>query len=165
MPFDTFETSDGWVAVVCATDEHWLNLTQAMERPDLNQDAELRVLQGRIARIEEVTEEIAKWTGARTRDEVTALCQEHHVAAAPLRDVQEVLNDPHLHARGFLTYHDTEAGRVALPNSPMRYDGSASRCLSPPPELGQHTDEVLAELCGLDAAALEELHRDGAIGV
>ena len=35
VPFDTFEASDGWVAIVCATDEHWLNLTDAMGRPDL----------------------------------------------------------------------------------------------------------------------------------
>ncbi len=165
VPFDTFEAADGWIAIVCATDDHWVNLTEAMGRPDLTQDEELRALPGRVARIEEVTDEIAKWAAARTRDEITTLCQEHHVAAAPLRDVQEVLNDPHLHARGFLTYHDTEAGRIALPNSPMRYEGSDLRMQSSPPALGQHTDEVLAELCGLDAAQLEALHREGAIGV
>lgn len=159
VPFDTFEASDGWVAIVCATDEHWLNLTDAMGRPDLKADESLRQLKGRIDRIEEITTIIAQWAKARTRDEVTALCQKHHVSSAPLRDVVEVLEDPHLRARGFLKEVVTEAGTVALPNSPIRYDGSDLRALSPPPDLGEHTDTILAELCGLDQAAIDGLRQ------
>jgi crotonobetainyl-CoA:carnitine CoA-transferase CaiB-like acyl-CoA transferase len=163
VPFDTFECADGWVTVVCATDEHWMRLTEAMGRPDLGADESLRRLHGRIERIEEVTAEIAKWTATRTRDQVSAICEKHQVPAAPLRDVMEILADPHLHARGFLTQQVTDAGPVVLPNSPMRYEGSAPRPLTPPPALGEHTDEVLAELCGLEKAALAALRRDGAI--
>ena len=164
VPFDTFECADGWATVVCATDDHWLRLTEAMVRPDLAADESLRGLFGRIERIEYVTEEISKWTAGRNRDEVSAICEKHQVPAAPLRDVREVLSDPHLHARGFLTHHTTEAGDVVLPGSPMRYAGSAMRSLSAPPGLGEHTDEVLRELCGLDEQALADLRRTGAIG-
>jgi CoA:oxalate CoA-transferase len=163
IPFDTFETADGWVAIVCATDDHWANLTEAMGRADLRESESLRRLQGRIARIDEVTAEVAQWTAARTRDEVSALCQKHHVPAAPLRDVMEVLADTHLHARGFLTDQVTDAGPVALPNSPIRYEGSALRPLTSSPSLGEHTDEVLTELCGLDEDALAALRRTGVI--
>ncbi|MBB3014115.1 CaiB/BaiF CoA transferase family protein [Cupriavidus alkaliphilus] len=161
VPFDTFEASDGWVAIVAATDEHWLNLTEAMDRPDLRDDPHLRKLAGRIERIDELTEEIARWAAEHTRDQVTELLQKHHVPSAPLRYVNEVLADPHLRARGFLTDHDTANGTVALPNSPIRYQGSPLRPLSAPPTLGQHTDDVLAELCGLDADQLAQLRRDG----
>jgi crotonobetainyl-CoA:carnitine CoA-transferase CaiB-like acyl-CoA transferase len=163
VPFDTFETSDGWVAIVAATDEHWLNLTDAMGRADLRDDEDLRRLAGRIARIDEVTDIIGAWTAALTRDEVTAACQKAHVPSAPLRNVNEVLDDPHLRARGFLTECVTPAGTVALPNSPMRYAGSALRELEPPPALGEHTDQILAELCGLREAELAELHRHGIV--
>jgi crotonobetainyl-CoA:carnitine CoA-transferase CaiB-like acyl-CoA transferase len=163
VPFDTFETSDGWVAIVCATDEHWQNFTEAMGRPDLRDDPVLRQLKGRIERIEALTDEIAAWAAQHTRDEVTELCQKFHVPSAPLRYVNEVLADPHLHARGFLSHQQTENGVVALPNSPIRYEGSALRPLEPPPRLGQHTDEVLTEWCGLSPAQLDELRRDGVI--
>lgn len=161
VPFDTFEASDGWVAIVAATDEHWLNLARAMARPDLGDDEALSKLKGRIERIEYLTEEIAKWVGAHTRDEVTDILQKHHVPSAPLRYVNEVLADPHLHARGFLTEHDTGNGKVALPNSPIRYTGSALQKLHPAPKLSEHTDEVLAEFCGLGPAELAQLRRDG----
>jgi crotonobetainyl-CoA:carnitine CoA-transferase CaiB-like acyl-CoA transferase len=161
VPFDTFEAKDGWIAIVCATDDHWLKLCGAMDRPDLAADPSLRTLQGRIERIDDVTAIIAGWTCRRTREEASAVCEKHHVPAAPLRDVTEVLEDPHLHERGFLTDVETEAGRVALPNSPMRYAGSALRALSPPPELGQHTYEVLRDLVGLADPGLAELDRIG----
>ena len=164
VPFDTFESSDGWVAIVCATDEHWLNFTEAMGRSDLRDDLSLRQLKGRIARIEELSEDIAAWAARHTRDQITEICQQYHVPSAPLRHVDEVLADPHLRARGFLTDQPTEYGTtVALPNSPIRYAGSAAMALRPPPRLGQHTDEVLSQLCGLTAPQLAELHRDGVI--
>jgi CoA:oxalate CoA-transferase len=164
VPFDTFETRDGWVAIVCGTDEHWVKLTEAMGRPDLAADRFLGSLQGRIARIEEVSATIAEWTKSRTRDEVSALCERYRVPAAPLRDVMEVLEDPHLRERGFLIDQVTEAATVvALPNSPMRYQGSPLRSLKTPPALGEHTDEVLTELCGLTRAELAELRDAGVI--
>jgi CoA:oxalate CoA-transferase len=164
VPFDTFETADGWVAIVCATDQHWANLTEAMGRADLTKNEPLGHLQGRIAQIDEVTAMVAEWTATRSREEISVLCERYHVPAAPLRNVLEVLCDPHLHARGFLTHHVTEAGVVALPNSPMRYEGSGLRPLTSSPSLGEHTDEVLSELCGLDDDSLAGLRREGVIG-
>lgn len=164
VPFDTFEASDGWVALVCATDEHWLNFTRAMGRTDLHDDLSLRQLKGRIERIEWLTEEIAAWAGRHTRDQITGLCQEHHIPCAPLRYVNEVLQDPHLLARGFLSEQKTENGKaIALPNSPMRFEGSPLRELAPAPRLGQHTEEVLTELCGLGPQDIADLRRDGVI--
>jgi CoA:oxalate CoA-transferase len=163
VPFDTFETSDGWVAIACATNEHWINLAKAMNRPDLVADESLQGLHGRIARIDEVTEAVSQWTGAHTREQVTALCQQYRVPTAPLLDAVEILNDPHLHERGFLTNQTTPAGTVALPNSPIRYEGSPLMPLTAPPELGEHTEAVLTELCNLDESALAGLRSEGVI--
>jgi CoA:oxalate CoA-transferase len=164
VPFDMFEAADGWVTIVCATDEHWINLCEAMNRHDLRDSVELRGLHGRVDQIDEVTATIAQWTATRTRSQICDRCDQHHVPAAPLRDVMEVLADPHLEARGFLTKHVTESGTVLLPNSPMRYEGSILRPLTPSPLLGEHTDAVLSELCGLGDAELAELRREGVIG-
>ena len=162
VPFDTFETADGWMAIVCATDEHWAHLTEAMGRPDLRDSEELRRLPGRVARIDEVTAAVADWTATRTRNEISALCDQYHVPAAPLRDMMEVLADPHLHARlSDGSRHRRRAGGVAEQSDALR--GSALRPLTSSPSLGQHTDEVLTELCGLDEAALADLRREGVI--
>jgi crotonobetainyl-CoA:carnitine CoA-transferase CaiB-like acyl-CoA transferase len=77
--------------------------------------------------------------------------------------VVEVLRDPHLHARGFLADQAGDAGPVALPNSPIRYEGSAMLALKPPPRLGEHTEAVLAELCDLEETELADIRRTGGI--
>lgn len=163
VPFDTFEASDGWIAIVCATDEHWTKLARAMNRPDLENDEELSRLEGRIARIDEVTRCIAEWASQHTRAEISDICEENRVAAAPLQDVLEVLNDDHLLQRGFLTPQETESGTINLPNSPMRYVGSPLMQLVPAPDLGGDTDQVLSELLGLDAEEIGALRAEGAI--
>lgn len=164
VPFDTFETKDGWIAIVCGKDEHWLKLTRAMNRPDLENDLELRGLKGRIDRIDEITDIVAAWAKQYDRDELWALCQEFSVPSSPLRDVVEVLNDPHLHARGFLSEQIAATGPVYLPNSPMRYEGSPLVDLVPAPELGGDTDAVLGEVLGLDKDQLAALRAEGAFG-
>jgi crotonobetainyl-CoA:carnitine CoA-transferase CaiB-like acyl-CoA transferase len=164
VPFDMFEAADGWVTIVCATDEHWMNLCEVMDRPDLSTNESLRRLHGRVAHIDEVTAMITEWTVTRTRSEICDRCDQYHVPSAPLRDVMEVLADPHLQARGFLTEYLTETGAVLLPNSPMRYEGSSLRPLTAAPSLDEHTDAVLSELCGLGDAELAELRRAGVIG-
>ncbi len=163
VPFDTFEAKDGWVAIVCPTDDHWPRLTRAMGRPDLTDDLSLRELPGRAAQIERVTEAVAAWTAGLTREEVSAICEKNQVASAPLRDIIEVLNDPHLRERGFLTEHETPGGTVVLPNSPMRYQGSELFAQTPPPALGGHSREILAELAGVDDAEFEALRLDGVV--
>jgi crotonobetainyl-CoA:carnitine CoA-transferase CaiB-like acyl-CoA transferase len=162
-PSGTFDAADGRVAIACATDEQWLGLTQAMARPDLHDDAQLRGVHGRAARRAAIEAEVAKWAKAHARDKLIALCRQVHVPAAPLRDVSEMLCDLHLHARGFLSMQPGDGGPVALPNSPMRYEGSALRPLDPPPTLGQHTDEVLTELCGFEPIDIEQLRRRGVV--
>jgi crotonobetainyl-CoA:carnitine CoA-transferase CaiB-like acyl-CoA transferase len=164
VPFDTFETSDGWIAIVCGKDEHWIKLTKAMQRPDLENDLELRELKGRIDRIDEITDIVAAWAKKFTRDDLWALCQEYSVPSSPLRDVVEVLNDPHLHERGFLSEHVAATGPVYLPNSPMRYEGSPLMELVPAPELGGDTDAVLGEILGLGKDELAKLRSEGAFG-
>lgn len=163
VPFDTFEASDGYVTIVCATDDHWIKLCRVMNRADLENDMELRGLHARIDRIDEITDLIADWTRPQSRAQISAACEAGSVPCAPLKDVIEVLNDPHLIARGFLTPQETPNGTINLPNSPMRYVGSELRELREAPELGGDTDAVLAELCGLGEEELAELRRDGVI--
>jgi crotonobetainyl-CoA:carnitine CoA-transferase CaiB-like acyl-CoA transferase len=135
-----------------------------MDRADLGDDPELQQLAGRIDRIDEITAIVNNWVGQHSRGEMSAICEKFRIPGAPLKDVVEVLNDPHLIQRGFLTMQPADTGLVALPNSPMRYAGSDMRPLSPAPELGADTDAVLADLCGYDADTLATLRADGVFG-
>src|SRR5207249_2400558 len=119
----------------------------------------------RAARAEEIGALVEAWTRPRTKDEVVRALIEAHVPCAPVRTAAEVVNDPHLAARGVWTeIEHPRRGRTRVPNSPIRLHGSAPRKIERmAPLLGQDTDRVLAELLGLDADELAALHAAGVI--
>ena len=74
------------------------------------------------------------------------------VPCGPINDLDEVFADPQVQARGMtVTVPHPLAARAALVASPMKFSATPVQLRRPPPLLGQHTDEVLAEF-GLDAA-------------
>ena len=88
-----------------------------------------------------------------------------HVPCAPVRTAREVVNDPHLNARGvWVDVEHPRRGKTRVPISPIRLHGSAPAVVTrAAPLLGQDTDRVLSELLGLPAVALAALHADGVI--
>src|SRR5271157_5594108 len=101
-PYNVYPTRDGWLALICVTDLHWENLTAAMERPDLREDARLGTLKGRVANMDEVDELVSSWTRRFGKEELFALLMRHRVPCAPVREIGEVTSDAHLHKRGTL---------------------------------------------------------------
>jgi len=88
----------------------------------------------------------------------------HRVPAAPVRDLNEVINDPHMLARRALEWveHPT-LGRIPLPNSPMRYEGSAPMAIVPSRRLGEDNREVYGAWLGIASEEIDALASDGVI--
>jgi crotonobetainyl-CoA:carnitine CoA-transferase CaiB-like acyl-CoA transferase len=81
-----------------------------------------------------------------------------------VRDLGEVVTDPHLHERGMLQdIEHPDLGPLTVPHSPLRYEGTPRLPLEPSPRLGEHTAEVLAEWLGLGQDEIDELERDEVI--
>lgn len=163
-PYNVYRASDGFIALICVSEVHWKSLLKAMERTDLDEDVRLNSLKARVENIDFVDETIAAWTEQRTRAELFERLTKHRVPCAPLRDLDEVVHDPHLHARGMLRNVDHPLlGPLVLPTSPMRYGGEAAPDLVPSKELGADNDAVFGGWLGLDDAELETLKREGVL--
>ena len=82
----------------------------------------------------------------------------------PINRLDEVFDNPQVQARGMkIELPHAAAGQVSLVRSPMRMSATPPRHDMPPPILGQHTDEVLAELLGQDAQQIAALRAKGVI--
>ena len=107
---------------------------------------------------------VSRWTLSHTRAEITKLAQQHGVICAPVNNLQDVLDDPHLVARGSLEHRAQEGfGQIAQLHTPIRFRDIAPPELTDPPQLGADTQSVLAELAGIDAQAIQALKDDEAI--
>lgn len=162
-PYDVYPAADGWLAIIVLSDRHWRALATAMGRPELADDPAYATNAERVARAAEVDGLVATWTGPLPRDEVCARLAAAGVPAAAVRELPEVVADPHLRERGALVTVDTPGlGPVAAPRSPLRFRGREPVALTPAPDLGADNDAVYGGWLGLDAAAIEDL-RAGAV--
>jgi crotonobetainyl-CoA:carnitine CoA-transferase CaiB-like acyl-CoA transferase len=146
-PYQAFETADDYVVVACASEAIWYRLCEALDRPDLVDDPRFETNEKRVENREAVETILTEAFADRTVDEVVDLLQANDVPVGRIRDVLEAFDDPQVDARGMkqAVAHPT-AGEVELPGSPMQFREYAATARRHPPLLGEHTDEVLAEL-------------------
>ncbi|MGD9616193.1 MAG: CaiB/BaiF CoA transferase family protein [Alphaproteobacteria bacterium] len=164
VPINVYPTSDGYVAMNLAVEEHWHSLLKAMGRDDLRDDPRFSSPAARVRNREKTDALIASWTQTLGKFEVFAIARRHRIPLAPVRDVGEVMHDPHMHERGFLEdiEHD-EIGPLTVPNSPLRFHDADPVHAIPSPKLGQHNDEIYGGWVGLSAAEIAGLRESGVI--
>lgn len=164
-PHNVYPTTDGWVALLCLTDEQWKRLATAMDAPELSSRPEFAATTDRVRNQNHLDELVAAWTSKHSADQVSRLCGEHRVPASPVRGIKEVMADEGMHERDFLyDVQRPDGGVSTFFNSPLRFAESSPPPPSTSPRLGQHTEEVLETLLGLAADEVTELRHRGAFG-
>jgi CoA:oxalate CoA-transferase len=164
VPLNVYPARDGYVAMNIAVEEHWHNLLKAMGREEMRDDPRFANNAARVAHRELVDESVAAWTRTLGKMEIFAIAKRLRIPLAPVRDVDEVVRDRHMHERGFLTEieHD-EIGPITVPTSPLRYHGADPVETTPSPKLGQHNAEVYVGWLGLSDAEIQVLAKEGVI--
>lgn len=163
-PYNVYPTSDGYVAINCVTEEHWRDLTIAMGRPDLTDDPKYATHAKRSAQMDHVDAIVTSWTKDLTKAAVASRLRDHHIPTAVVRDVTEVMNDPHMHSRGMLqrkNHH--ELGEIVVPASPINLHGAPRLPSTDSPDVGQHNKEVYGDWLGLSDAEIAALKESGVI--
>ena len=163
-PYNAFPTRDGWVAIHVVTDGHWQNLLRAMGREELAADPRFATHAARAEHMAEAEALVGEWTRGLGKAEVFAIASRCRIPCAPVRTVDEVMRDPHMHERGYLEHvHHPDFGEVTLPNSPLRLHGAAPVTAVPSVALGQHNREIFGDWLGLSATELDALKHEGII--
>ena len=164
VPYQLFATADNWIVLAVGNDGQWQRFCQAAERPDLAADARFTTntqrVQNRLALVP-LLEPVLK---GRTTREWEGCLTAAGVPHAPVWDYATLFGQPQAEARGLkVTVRDPQGRPVDLIGSPFHITGTALPAPSMPPALGQHTEEVLREVLGLDAAQVEELRLAGVV--
>jgi len=144
--------------------ETWRDFATAIGRQDLLADARCKDAKARWEHRDALNEIVTTWTSARTKHEVMAVLGKAGVPCGAVLDTGEVLDDPHLNARGQVhTIEHATRGRFRLPGCPVRLSASEAPT-TPAPLAGEHTAEVLAEVLGLSADEVSKLRVEGVLG-
>ncbi len=163
-PYNVYEAKDGHVAIILVTEAQWQNLLRAMGRDDLNDDPRFINNDARVRHYDQTEALVNAWTNTHTRAEIFAATSRFRIPCAPVRDIEEVMHDPHMHERGMLeTVEHYDYGPVVLPNSPLRFHGADKVPTRVNPHVGEHNTPVYRDLLGLSDQEIERLKETGAI--
>jgi crotonobetainyl-CoA:carnitine CoA-transferase CaiB-like acyl-CoA transferase len=163
-PRNVYGTSDGrFVAISASIQAMAERLFRAIGRTDMIDDPRFRTNTDRVRNIDACDGEVAAWIAGRTLAEAMAVFEAAEVTATPIYEIDQLLDDPHVQARGVLVEApDDEAGSVLMHNIIPRLSETPGRLRSAAPSLGQHTLSVLRSI-GFDDARLEVLAAEGVI--
>jgi len=175
VPWDTFLTKDGrWVMVCAFSSPVFEELYGMMGRDDLVEKYKGDNIEGflkRSADQEMLNSIFAKWVRENmTADELESLFIAMDAPMGIIKDVKELLDDPHLKARNMVVEVDhPKLGKVKTFNLPIKCSGGAAGVdpgVNPhDPDLGEHSDEILKTLLGKTGAEIDALRSEKVIWI
>jgi crotonobetainyl-CoA:carnitine CoA-transferase CaiB-like acyl-CoA transferase len=146
-PYNAYRCQDGrYLHLACHNDKFFRNLCAAMAMPGLAADERFASNELRLRNRAELDSIIAEHLGTLTRDQALDRLWAHDVIVSPVNDYAEAFADPQVRHNQMVVRVDHHAGPLNVTGVPVRLSGTPGQVRRPPPGLGQHTREVLAEL-------------------
>lgn len=148
-PYQVFPTADGHLIVAVGNDRQFVKFCELLGRPDLASDARYHTNADRVQHRESLTPELAAETAKFERDTLLAMLEAAGVPGGPINSVADVFADPqvvHRQMRVETPHTGAAAGTSPGVRTPIRFSGAPLSLERGVPRLGEHTDEVLAEI-------------------
>ncbi len=169
-PYQDFPTQDGAMLLAIGNDGQFSRFCDAVGKPEWSADARFASMSGRVQNRSSLIPLMQEITRQRTTAQWISLLEDKAVPCGPINDIGAAFDDAQVQARELVVNQPRAADQAALDGiqairsvaSPLRLQDTPPTLRYPPPALGEHTDEVLAEL-GLDADAVAELRKAGIV--
>jgi crotonobetainyl-CoA:carnitine CoA-transferase CaiB-like acyl-CoA transferase len=159
------DAPERWLALSCATDDHFAALAKVIGHPELTDDPELASLAGRRRHHDRLDQLVGEWAAGRSREDALAELVGAGVPAAPCTDSRRASDQEQMRVRGYFEAVDHPVvGTHPTPGLPFRYAGLDRWIRRPAPTIGQHNAEVLGGWLGHDTDELAALTDQGVIG-
>jgi CoA:oxalate CoA-transferase len=163
VPWQAFETSDGYVVIATRQEIFWQRLCQALDCMHLAKDPRYLTNALRVENRATLVPELEHIFRGRTVDEWLGRLRAAEVPAAPVNNLDRAFSEPPVAEREMIVEYDhPDVGRVRLPGNPIKMSGLGT-ISKPAPRLGEHTDSVLRELLSLAPDSIAALRASGAI--
>jgi crotonobetainyl-CoA:carnitine CoA-transferase CaiB-like acyl-CoA transferase len=164
VPYQLFATADGWLVLNVGNDGQWRGFCAAAGAPELGADPRFATNRQRVEHRAEVVPKVEALMKQFTTAEWERRLSDANVPHAVVRSYADAFRDPQTLARGMkVTVRDPAGKEVDLVGNPVRILGAPAAEPTLPPRLGEQTAAVLADVLGLDAAAVQALREKGVV--
>ena len=163
VPYDTFRCADGLIVIAVITDNFWTNLKTVIDCPELDRP-EFDEQPGRFAARDFINDMLNRVLGENTCDHWLRKLEAQRIPCGPINRFSQVFADEQVRARNMIVALSHPDGRTTQgPGNPVKLSRTDEESYSAAPLLGQHTEEVLADVLSLDAEAIAALRAAGVI--
>ncbi len=165
VPYQPFEARDKYIIVAVGSERLWERFCQALEIAEtIGRDSRFTTNSDRLRHRGELVALLEQILAARDADFWLERLRAADIPCGPINEVDEILNDPHIQARGMIVeLSHPSAGTVRSLGNPVHLGDTPVSYRLPPPMLGQHTEEVLTGLLGYSTEEIVLLREKGAI--
>lgn len=165
VPYQAFEAGDGkYLLIAAGNDRLWATLCEGMGLKELAEDPRFSTMDRRVENRGELIPILEREFRKRPRDEWLERLRRLGFPCGPVYTLDEVFRDPHVLSRGMLIEMEhPELGVIKQIGPPMKFSETPCTVGSPPPRLGEHTEEVLRAVAGYSDEEIERLRRASAI--
>jgi crotonobetainyl-CoA:carnitine CoA-transferase CaiB-like acyl-CoA transferase len=164
-PANAFPVTDGYVYLHAGTAAFWSRFcNEVLGRPELVTDERFDSTPARMRNVEAIEELVSDWTATRSGLEVEQILEKVGIPCSRVADVATAARNEQLWSRDMLfRAKDSDGDELVLVGYPAKFSTSPVTMRFAPPKVGEHTEEVLQEVLGLDRDAVERLRDSGAI--
>ena len=164
VPYTTYAAKDAMIALAIGNDTQFAKCAAVLGHPEWAGDPRFATNRARVEHRHLVDGAIAQALAADTADNWLGKLKSAGVPCGRIHSVAEALADPQTQARAMIeAVKHPAVGDLKLVGMPYKFSATPASVRRPPPILGEHTDEILREELGLDAAAIAALRRDRVI--
>jgi len=163
VPYQAFEANDGAFAIGVGSDSLWSKLCDVLGCPAWVTDERFATNPDRVAHRGILVPLLEERFRGKSQGEWLAELEALGIPCAPINRVDQVFDDPRAVARGLRTEAMSDGEAIPLVASALRIPTAPVEIRRPPPQLGEHSSEILSELLGYDVAAIAALREQGVI--
>jgi formyl-CoA transferase len=164
VPYQTFQTSDGWIIVAVGNDGQFRKFVEAGGRPELADDERFATNPSRVRHRDTLVPILAEMVKTRGKADWIGTLEAAGVPCGPINELDEVFDNEQVVARGMQVSLPHPCGAdVKLVRNPIRMSATPPDARTAPPLLGAQTEAVLRDMLGYDAARIAALKAKQAI--
>ena len=162
-PYQAFKTKDNWITIGASNQNNWMNLLNAIQRIDLQEDDRFKDNNSRMKNLEALAPILQEELLKKTSNEWIKIFDDKGLPCGPINSITEMHNDPHtLDRKMVIEVDNKKAGKSKAIGMPIKFSDTNANTEIGAPNFGQHTDEILIQF-GYSAEQIKDYKDKGIV--